>query len=83
MRVLVAGGAGFIGSHLCDRLLALGHSVAVLDNFITGSRDNLKHLKDNHAFYFQEHDIVDPLPQISCDAIFHLASPASPEGYGR
>lgn len=81
MRVLVAGGAGFIGSHLCDRLLAEGHSVTVVDNLITGNADNVDHLADNPGFRLIRHDVSEPLPSIAVDAIFHLASPASPPGY--
>ena len=81
MRILVAGGAGFIGSHLCDALLAMGHQVTVLDNFITGNRDNVRHLAGNPNFTLIEHDIIQPLPDVNCDVIFHLASPASPKGY--
>lgn len=83
MMVLVAGGAGFIGSHLCDALLSMGHRVIVLDNYLTGSPENLEHLKGNAAFQCREQDITKPLPDLPCDAVFHLASPASPEGYGR
>ncbi len=83
MNILVAGGAGFIGSHLCDVLLGLGHRVTVLDNLLTGSRTNIGHLLGSPHFTFLEGDITDPLPDVSADAIFHLASAASPEGYGR
>jgi len=86
MNILVTGGAGFIGSHLCDALLALGHRVSVVDNFITGSRDNIAHLVLNKSFVLVTHDIVEPLPETSLtplNAIFHLASPASPVGYGK
>jgi nucleoside-diphosphate-sugar epimerase len=80
MRILVTGGAGFIGSHLCDALLAAGHEVVCLDNLITGSRRNIEHLANEPRFHFMEHDVVTPL-EIAVDAIFHLASPASPPGY--
>jgi nucleoside-diphosphate-sugar epimerase len=80
MRILVTGGAGFIGSHLCDALLAVGHEVVCLDNLITGSRRNIEHLANEPRFHFMEHDVVTPL-EIAVDAIFHLASPASPPGY--
>ena len=83
MRILVAGGAGFIGSHLCDALLALGHAVVAYDNLITGLRTNLSHLSSCANFQFVELDVTGELPQERWDAIFHLASPASPEGYGR
>src|SRR5204863_4656421 len=81
MRALVAGGAGFIGSHLCDRLLAEGASVICVDNLLTGSKTNLAHLAGHERFSFVQHDIVQPLhltPELEVDAIFHLASPASP-----
>lgn len=86
MNILVTGGAGFIGSHLCDALLALDHRVSVLDNFITGNRDNVAHLLNNKSFAVVTHDIVEPLPEAPftpLNAIFHLASPASPAGYGK
>ncbi len=82
MRVLVAGGAGFIGSHLCDSLIQDGHSVAAVDNLITGRRENVAHLFENPNFTFVEHDIIEPF-DIDVEQIFHLASPASPEGYMR
>lgn len=78
--MLVAGGAGFIGSHLCDALLAQGHSVVAVDNFITGQRRNLEHLHSHPRFRFIEHDVIKPL-DLQTDVIFHLASPASPIGY--
>ena len=77
MRALVAGGAGFIGSHLCDRLLADGAEVACVDNLLTGSRANVEHLRTHPGFTFLDHDVADPLT-LEVDAIFHLASPASP-----
>ena len=80
MKTLVAGGAGFIGSHLCDALLAQGHSVVAVDNFITGQRRNVEHLKDNPRFQIIEHDVIQPL-DMQVDLVFHLASPASPIGY--
>jgi UDP-glucuronate decarboxylase len=83
LRVLLAGGAGFIGSHLCDSLLADGHSVTVVDNFITGRRRNIAHLADHPGFQLIDRDIVDGVSDlnISIDWLFHLASPASPVGY--
>ena len=79
---LVAGGAGFIGSHLCDSLLKDGYRVVCVDNFITGSKDNVDHLMDNDHFMLIHADIVKKLPQVIDDLkinfIFHLASPASP-----
>jgi dTDP-glucose 4,6-dehydratase len=82
MRVLITGGAGFLGSHLCDRFLAEGHTVMAMDNLITGSTDNIAHLMGNEAFTFIKHNVnnyiyVDgPL-----DAVLHFASPASPNDY--
>jgi len=82
LRNLVSGAAGFIGSHLCDRLLADGHEVMGLDNFITGSRRNIEHLADNPRFQFEEFDITDPFDiEESFDAVWHLASLASPKHY--
>ena len=80
MRVLVTGGAGFIGSHLCDSLLSKGHEVICLDNFFTGRKDNIKHNLDNFKFEVIRHDIVQPI-FLEVDWIFHLASPASPIHY--
>jgi dTDP-glucose 4,6-dehydratase len=82
MRVLVTGGAGFIGSHLCDRLLALGHEVIALDNLITGSTDNIAHLAGRKDFSFIFHDVTEYIfVQGPLDFIYHLASPASPVDY--
>jgi UDP-glucuronate decarboxylase len=80
MRTLVTGGAGFIGSHLCRRLLAEGHEVICLDNLFTGSRANILELMDNHRFEFLRHDITEPL-LVEVDWIFNLACPASPIHY--
>ncbi len=79
MRVLVTGGAGFIGSHLCDRLLAEGHQVVVVDNLVTGSPDNIAHLGGRDDFRFIKHDVSNFIfiPG-KVDAVIHLASPASP-----
>jgi len=82
VRVLVTGGAGFIGSHLCDRLIALGHEVLCVDNFYTGSRQNVRHLLGNPAFEVLRHDITFPL-YIEVDQIYNLACPASPIHYQR
>ena len=82
MRVLITGGAGFIGSHLCDYLLAKGNSVICLDNFITGNTANIQHLIDNDQFRFIEQDITEPIEVIeSIDYVLHFASPASPVDY--
>jgi UDP-glucuronate decarboxylase len=81
-RILVTGGAGFLGSHLCDRLLADGHEVVCLDNFFTGARGNVEQLLDNHHFELMRHDVTDPLT-MEVDEIFHLACPASPIHYQR
>jgi UDP-glucuronate decarboxylase len=80
MRILVTGGAGFIGSHLCERLLGEGHDVICLDNFFTGSRGNIIHLMDNHRFEVIRHDIVEPI-LLEVDRIYNLACPASPVHY--
>ena len=82
MRILVAGGAGFIGSHLCDYLIAQGHSVTAVDNCITGRPKNVAHLAANNRFSLLERDVTEAFAWQG-DAVFHLASPASPEGYLR
>ncbi len=82
MRILVTGGAGFLGSHLCDRLLAAGHEVIALDNFITGSRRNLAHLAGNRKFSLVEQSVTEPFDG-TFDQIYNLACPASPEHYQR
>jgi len=77
--VLVAGGAGFIGSHLCDRLLKEDFKVVCVDNLLTGLEDNITHLKTNENFQFLNYDITTPLTSsLKFDAVYHLASPASP-----
>ena len=78
--ILVTGGGGFIGSHLCERLLADGHDVVCLDNFYTGSKNNIRHLLDSPNFELIRHDITFPV-YIEVDAIFNLACPASPVHY--
>lgn len=84
MRVLVTGGAGFIGSHLCERLLADGHDVIAMDNLITGSTDNIAHLAGERRFRFIHHDVTDYIyAPGSLDAVMHLASPASPVDFAR
>ena len=80
MRILVAGGAGFIGSHLTDSLLSRGHEVLVVDNFYTGSRANIKSHSDNLKFDILRHDVCLPL-HVEVDYIFNLACPASPRNY--
>jgi UDP-glucuronate decarboxylase len=82
MRFLVTGGAGFLGSHLCDSLLAKGHEVICIDNFYTGSRKNVEHLRDNPKFELIRHDVSLPI-QVEVDAIMNLACPASPIQYQR
>ncbi|MBR6469951.1 MAG: SDR family oxidoreductase [Lachnospiraceae bacterium] len=79
-RVLVTGGAGFLGSHLCDRLIKDGNDVICVDNLFTGSKDNIRHLLDNPYFEFIRHDVTQPL-FIECDQIYNLACPASPKWY--
>jgi len=79
-RILVTGGAGFLGSHLCDKLLALGHEVVCLDNFFTGRRQNIEPLLDSHRFELVRQDICDPI-LFEVDEVFHLACPASPVHY--
>lgn len=79
-RVLVTGGAGFLGSHLCEKLLEAGHEVLCLDNFFTGSRKNIAHLIDDKRFELMRHDVTVPL-YIECDEIYNLACPASPIHY--
>lgn len=82
MRILVTGGAGFLGSHLSDRLLADGHEVIVADNFFTGSKKNIWHLHNQQNFEVIRHDVTFPL-YLEVDAIYNLASPASPIHYQR
>ena len=79
-RILVSGGAGFIGSHLCTRLVNEGHDVICLDNFFTGSKDNIKHLMGNHHFAVVRHDVTYPY-SAEVDEIYNLACPASPIHY--
>jgi len=79
-RVLVTGGAGFLGSHLCERLLALGHDVLCIDNFFTGTKDNVLALLDDHHFELLRHDVTFPL-YVEVDEIYNLACPASPIHY--
>ena len=79
-RVLVTGGAGFLGSHLCDRLIKEGNDVICVDNLFTGSKDNIRHLLSNPYFEFIRHDITEPL-YVEVDQIYNLACPASPVHY--
>ncbi len=79
-RVLVTGGAGFLGSHLCERLLADGHEVVCVDNLFTGTKPNIAHLRDHSRFEFVRHDVTFPL-YIEVDQIYNLACPASPVHY--
>src|SRR5256712_436016 len=82
MRILVTGAAGFLGSHLCDRLLALGHRVVGMDNFITGNRSNLDHLKSNANFQLILHDVANFIEvEGPLEGVLHFASPASPVDY--
>lgn len=88
LRCLVTGGAGFLGSHLCDRLIEAGHTVVALDNFYTGSRENVAHLDGHAQFFLADHDVTTPFPEIGVfsqrfDRIYHLACPASPPHYQR
>ena len=80
MRIVVTGGAGFIGSHLCERLLADGHQVICLDNFFTGRRENIERLFDNRQFELLRHDVIEPI-LLEVDQIYNLACPASPIHY--
>jgi len=80
MRILVTGGAGFIGSHLCERLLSKGHEVICLDNFFTGRRENVTHLLDDRRFELLRHDVIEPI-LLEVDQIYNLACPASPVHY--
>jgi len=79
-RILVAGGAGFIGSHLCRRLLEEGNDVICVDNLVTGRRENIKELMGDSGFEFKRHDVIEPL-LVEVDQVYHLASPASPIHY--
>ena len=95
-RTLITGGAGFLGSHLCDRLIAEGHEVLCLDNLLTGSAENVRHLADHPGFSFISHDVTEPIyfdelldesqqgeGDLSVDHVLHFASPASPKDYAR
>jgi UDP-glucuronate decarboxylase len=80
MKILITGGAGFLGSHLCDRFISEGNEVICLDNFFTGSKQNIVHLLDNPNFELMRHDVVDPF-KAEVDQIYNLACPASPVHY--
>jgi len=82
MRLLITGAAGFLGSHLCEMLLSMGHSILAVDNFYTGDQKNIAHLRDNRNFEFMRHDVTFPL-YVEVDGIFNLACPASPIHYQR
>ena len=79
-RILITGGAGFVGSHLVDRLMLMGHEVIVIDNFFTGAKANVQHWINHPRFSVIEHDVVTPI-LIEVDEIYHLACPASPPAY--
>jgi UDP-glucuronate decarboxylase len=81
-RILITGGAGFLGSHLCDMMLARGHRVLCVDNFFTGTQRNVDHLRDNSRFELMRHDVSFPL-YVEVDEIYNLACPASPIHYQR
>jgi len=81
-RILITGGAGFLGSHLCERLVADGDEVICLDNFFTGRRENVDRLLDHHRFELMRHDVTEPMT-LEVDQIYHLACPASPVHYQR
>ena len=80
MRILITGGAGFLGSHLCDRLIEQGHDIICLDNFFTGRKANIQHLIGNPRFELVRHDVIDPF-KFEVDRIYNLACPASPPHY--
>jgi dTDP-glucose 4,6-dehydratase len=82
VRYLISGAAGFIGSHLCDRLIEKGHEVLAIDNLITGHKENIEHLFNSPKFQFIEHDVCEPLTlSKAVDRVVHLASLASPVDY--
>ena len=80
MRILITGGAGFLGSHLCDRLIDQGHEVVCLDNYFTGRKQNIAHLLGHPHFEWMRHDVIDPF-KLEVDQIYNLACPASPVHY--
>lgn len=79
-RILITGGAGFLGSHLCERLINEGNEVICLDNYFTGAKNNVSHLTDNPRFELMRHDVIDPI-KVEVDQIYNLACPASPPHY--
>ena len=82
MRILITGGAGFLGSHLCQRLIGMGHEVVCVDNLMTGSMDNVAHLLGHARFAFVKYNVCDYLHVAGpLDAVMHFASPASPQDY--
>jgi dTDP-glucose 4,6-dehydratase len=82
MRILISGAAGFLGSHLSDLLLAQGHTIVGVDNFITGKQENIAHLRSSSRYTFIKADVIEPIQiESSLDRIYHMASPASPIGY--
>lgn len=84
MKIVVTGGAGFLGSHLCDKLIEQGNQVICIDNLITGQEKNIEHLKENPNFQFTNYDVIQGLPEgLEFDTIYHLASPASPNLHNR
>ena len=82
MRILITGGAGFLGSHLCDSLVRMGHSVICMDNLLTGRMENIDHLLGHERFTFLKYNVCDYLHvEGALDALLHFASPASPQDY--
>src|SRR5580765_7677811 len=82
MHIVVAGAAGFIGSHMCDRLLAEGHHVIAVDNCLTSTGENIAHLRKESRFHFVNHDVTLPFAvEVPIDAVVNMASPASPKDY--
>lgn len=80
-KIIATGGAGFIGSHLCERLIADGHDVICLDNLYTGAIEKIKHLMSNKHFQFINHNVTEPFFEYNIKAIFNLVCPASPVHY--